>query len=41
MQSGSDAVLRRMHRKYRLGTTLRKITKIREALPLPPSALTS
>jgi len=33
MQSGSDAVLRRMHRKYRPWHYVEKITKIREALP--------
>jgi threonylcarbamoyladenosine tRNA methylthiotransferase MtaB len=33
MQSGSDAVLRRMHRKYRPWHYREKITKIREALP--------
>jgi threonylcarbamoyladenosine tRNA methylthiotransferase MtaB len=33
MQSGSDAVLRRMHRKYRPWHYCEKITKIREALP--------
>jgi threonylcarbamoyladenosine tRNA methylthiotransferase MtaB len=33
MQSGSDSVLRRMHRKYRPWHYREKITKIREALP--------
>jgi threonylcarbamoyladenosine tRNA methylthiotransferase MtaB len=33
MQSGSDAVLRRMHRKYRPWHYAEKITTIREALP--------
>lgn len=33
MQSGSDAVLRRMHRKYRPWHYREKITKIREAMP--------
>jgi threonylcarbamoyladenosine tRNA methylthiotransferase MtaB len=33
MQSGSDSVLRRMHRKYRPWHYRAKITKIREALP--------
>jgi threonylcarbamoyladenosine tRNA methylthiotransferase MtaB len=33
MQSGSDTVLRRMHRKYRPWHYEEKITKIREALP--------
>jgi threonylcarbamoyladenosine tRNA methylthiotransferase MtaB len=33
MQSGSDMVLRRMHRKYRPWHYVEKITKIREALP--------
>lgn len=33
MQSGSDAVLRRMHRKYRPWHYREKILKIREALP--------
>jgi threonylcarbamoyladenosine tRNA methylthiotransferase MtaB len=33
MQSGSDAVLRRMHRKYRPWHYHEKITKIRAALP--------
>jgi len=33
MQSGSDAVLRRMHRKYRPWHYREKIRKIREALP--------
>lgn len=33
MQSGSDAVLRRMHRKYRPWHYGEKITKIREAMP--------
>jgi threonylcarbamoyladenosine tRNA methylthiotransferase MtaB len=33
MQSGSDTVLRRMHRKYRPWHYQEKITKIREALP--------
>jgi len=33
MQSGSDAVLRRMHRKYRPGHYEEKIRKIRSAMP--------
>jgi len=33
LQSGSDAVLRRMHRKYRPWHYLKKILKIREAMP--------
>jgi len=33
MQSGSDAVLRRMHRKYRPWHYREKVTKIREAMP--------
>ena len=33
MQSGSDAVLRRMHRKYRPWHYREKILKIREAMP--------
>src|SRR6185437_6308024 len=33
MQSGSDAVLRRMHRKYRPGHYREKIEKIRAAMP--------
>jgi threonylcarbamoyladenosine tRNA methylthiotransferase MtaB len=33
MQSGSDAVLRRMHRKYRPWHYREKIRKIREAMP--------
>jgi threonylcarbamoyladenosine tRNA methylthiotransferase MtaB len=33
MQSGSDAVLRRMHRKYRPWHYREKIEKIREAMP--------
>jgi threonylcarbamoyladenosine tRNA methylthiotransferase MtaB len=33
MQSGSDAVLRRMHRKYRPGHYREKIQKIRAAMP--------
>jgi threonylcarbamoyladenosine tRNA methylthiotransferase MtaB len=33
MQSGSDAVLRRMHRKYRPWHYLEKILKIRKAMP--------
>jgi len=33
MQSGSDAVLRRMHRKYRPWHYREKIVKIREAMP--------
>jgi threonylcarbamoyladenosine tRNA methylthiotransferase MtaB len=33
MQSGSDAVLRRMHRKYRPGHYREKIEKIRGAMP--------
>jgi threonylcarbamoyladenosine tRNA methylthiotransferase MtaB len=33
LQSGSDAVLRRMHRKYRPWHYREKITKIREAMP--------
>jgi len=33
MQSGSDAVLRRMHRKYRPGHYREKIEKIRAAIP--------
>ena len=33
MQSGSDAVLRRMHRKYRPWHYCEKITKIRAAMP--------
>jgi len=33
MQSGSDAVLRRMHRKYRPWHYREKITKIRAAMP--------
>jgi threonylcarbamoyladenosine tRNA methylthiotransferase MtaB len=34
MQSGSDAVLRRMHRKYRPWHYREKITKIRAAMPI-------
>ncbi len=34
MQSGSDAVLRRMHRKYRPWHYREKILKIRKAMPL-------
>lgn len=33
MQSGSDAVLRRMHRKYRPWHYREKVTKLREAMP--------
>jgi threonylcarbamoyladenosine tRNA methylthiotransferase MtaB len=33
MQSGSDAVLRRMHRKYRPWHYREKILKIRDAIP--------
>lgn len=33
MQSGSDAVLRRMHRRYRPGHYREKILKIRQAMP--------
>jgi threonylcarbamoyladenosine tRNA methylthiotransferase MtaB len=33
MQSGSDAVLRRMHRKYRPGHYREKIEKIHDAMP--------
>ncbi len=37
LQSGSDAVLRRMHRKYRPWHYREKIEKIRAAMPTPPS----